>query len=149
MPNRHRCLQQIITDNEIQVIGLIRRDLAATIASFIAAVDIKSWQHSGERQDYHFLFSPAIEPRIDAHLGYLLRSLVLLAKLQNTIMIEFEDLCSETFCNARLNDYFQRPIRLHNPRQPIDGASYVENWNEFVCYVQRRVKEFQRQNSSS
>ena len=149
MPNRHLNLQRMITDNEIQVIGLVRRDLSATIASFIAARDLRSWRRSGERQDHHLRFTPAIEPRIDEHLGYLLQSLATLARLRNTITIEFEDLCSEQFCNVRLNDYFQRPIRLHNPRRPIDGASYVENWDGFVRYVQRRVREFHRQNSPS
>ncbi|MFT4564427.1 MAG: hypothetical protein ACI9BW_004190 [Gammaproteobacteria bacterium] len=149
MPNRHRRLQQMITDNGIQVIGLIRRDLSSTIASFIAAVDAKSWQRSGEHQRYHFRFSSAIEARVDAHLVYLLTSLRQLKKLRDTIMIEFEDLCTETFCHHSLNNYFQRPIRLHDPRQPIDGATYVENWTEFTRYVQRRVGDFQRQHPSS
>lgn len=32
----------------------------------------------------------------------------------------------------------------HHPKQPIDGASYVEKWKEFINYVRRRVNECHR-----
>ncbi len=39
MPNRHRHLRRMINEHDIQVITLVRRDIASTIASFIAATD--------------------------------------------------------------------------------------------------------------
>ena len=148
MPNRHRRFQQMVIDSEVQVICLIRRNLAATIASFIAATDTKSWQRHSERQQYRFRFSPALKPRVNDHLIYLLKSLRQIAKFESAITLKFQDLCSDISCHPRLNDYFERPIQLHNPRRPHDGASYVENWTEFKQHVRRVVREFQRQSLS-
>jgi len=149
MPNRHRQLGRMIANNEIQVIGLFRRDLPATIASFIAARDVKSWARKGEPQDYRFRFSAAIEPRVDTHLAYLLKSLYLLTRIRGAITIEFEQLCTEAFSDRRLNDYFARPIRLQEPRPPIEASSYVENWPAFARYVQDRAGEYWRQHPRS
>jgi hypothetical protein len=149
MPNRHRQLGRMIAENEIQVINLFRRDLPATIASFIAARDVKSWDRRGEPQDYRFHFSAAIEPRIDMHLAYILKSLRLLATLRGAITIEFEQLCTDTFSDRQLNTYFDRAIRLQDPRPPIETSSYVENWPAFAQYIQRRAEEYWRQHPRS
>jgi hypothetical protein len=149
MPNRHRQLGRLIAENEVQVISLSRRDLPATIASFIAARELKSWARSGEPQNYRFRFSAAIEPRIDTHLTYILKSLRLLATLRGAITIEFEQLCTDTFFDRQLNAYFDRAIRLQDPRPPIEASSYVENWPAFARYIQRRAEEYWRQHPRS
>lgn len=145
MPNRHRNLARLLSANAVKVIRLVRRDLAATIASFIAARDFGSWQRDGEPQNCRFEFSPAYAPRVDAHLLYLLSCTRTFNRLRGAICVEFEQLCDRAFCHEALNDYFQRPIRLIAPRPPVDAATYIDNWPVFTRYIERRVAEFKRQ----
>lgn len=141
MLNRHRYLRRMIAAHALQVITLIRRDIASTVASFIAATDTGVWNRAGEAQSHRFHFGRDHQRRVDAHLQYLLICFRLFALIPGTISLEFEALCENDFHDSRLDAYFERPIRLADPRPPVDGARYVENWPSFTRYIQRRIRQ--------
>ena len=92
MPNRHQKLSTLLRRDDLQVITLIRRDLASTIASFITAVDTGSWRREGEQHANTFVFGGEYEKRVRGHLTYLLRSLRVLNNIPGAIRLIFEDL---------------------------------------------------------
>jgi len=145
MPNRHRHLQRMINEHDIQVITLVRRDIASTIASFIAATDSGVWVRAGETQTHRFHFGREHERRVDSHLSYLVQCLRLFTQIPGVIALDFETLCDKTFSDTKLDGYFKRPIHLTSPLTPIDGSHYVENWPSFTRYIQQRSEAFNRQ----
>lgn len=145
MPNRHRHLRELLEQDNPQVITLIRGNLAATVASFIVAIDAGTWRREGGRQTYRFAFGPRHEARVRGHIDYIRRSAAQLRALPNAIHLRFEDLCQAGYANQALDQYFQRPIRLPNPQPPLSGAEYVDNWEEFTRFIAQYLKESGRQ----
>lgn len=149
MPNRHRHLRELLEQDNPQVITLIRDDLAATVASFIVAIDAGTWRRAGGRQAVRFVFGPRYAARVRGHIDYILRSIAQLRALPNAIHLRFEDLCQAGYANQALEQYFQRPIRLPNPQPPLSGSEYVDNWEEFTFFIAQYLKESARQRVSS
>lgn len=143
MPNRHRQLAQLISQDNMQVITLVRRDLASTIASFIIAIDAGTWRREGGEQPHRFVFGPSYEKRAVGHLTYILSSVSRLRAIPNAIHLSFEDLCDPAYCNQALNDYFERSIGLVNPSPPLSGSRYVENWDEFQRFIVFNTRRLQ------
>jgi len=144
MPNRHREMQGMIDEHQMQFICLFRRDVPSTVASFIMARDQGSWRRSGEPQVHRFRFDDAMKKRVDQNLVYLHRSMDLFVRLPGAIMLAYEDLCDAAFEDGRLDDYFARPVRLIDPKAPTAASSYVENWPAFVRYVKQRLNALQQ-----
>ncbi len=140
MPNRHRFLRQLFDEHGMQMICIYRRDVASTIASFIAAKDAGSWRRSGEPQPHRVRFRGHLVARADAHLNYPAKGIELFSHLPGAIKLAFEDLCEPDFADVALERYFERPVRLLSPRPPVNGSSYVENWPQLVRHVNRRLK---------
>lgn len=135
MPGRHKSLNLIFNTPAIQVITLSRRDIASTIASFIIAIDEKTWRREGSQQEFSFTFDNNYKDRVLGHLKYILDSQAVLSQFPRAIHLEFEDLCEDSFSNHQLNQYFGRHIQLENPKTPINAASYVNNWESFKEFI--------------
>lgn len=141
MPNRHKQLNALINTQTLQIITLIRRDTASTIASFIVAIDNHTWRRHGEPQIHSFTFNDAYKPRVLDHLNYILQSQKVLTSIPQAIHLEYETLCKKDFENSQLNDFFQRSISLNNPKQATKASHYVNNWDEFETFVQQAINQ--------
>jgi len=136
MPNRHQDTQAFFRDNNIQVITLLRDDIASTVASFIVAADFNTWRRNGGEQKFNATFIPEHEQRVISHLTYILSSMELFKTYSNVIHLTYEELCKDDFCSRELDDFFQHQIKLQQPKQPISGESYINNWDEFTRFVE-------------
>ena len=76
-------------------------------------------------------------------LIYLIRSINQLRKVPGAIHLVYEDLCDPDFRSAELDTYFERAIRVDNPRPPAKGAAYVTNWDEFESYIAAEYRRMQ------
>lgn len=141
MPNRHQCLHQLASEGNTKLITLSRDDIASTVASFIVAIDRNTWRRKGGKQKHRFVFGPQYEERVVSHLGYIIESQKFFNSLENSIHIQFENLCGKNFLNEELNDFFQRSIKLSNPRPPVSGKAYVSNWAGFTEFVEKKMAE--------
>jgi len=141
MPNRHRSLHALVDEGNIKIISLSRQDIASTVASFIIAIDRNTWRRQGGKQKHRFVFGPEYQQRAFSHLGYILESQKIFNSLPNSIQLNFEDLCKTDFQNEELNDFFQRPIKLANPRPPVSAEAYVDNWVEFTAFIEQKLAE--------
>lgn len=139
MPNRHRNLQALTETPDIQFITLHRQDLAATVASFIVAIDHGTWRRDGGTQTHRFAFGPEFEKRALGHLSYLLASLKVIERIPNAIRLTYEEICSPTFSSQALDAFFGREIKLDTPQPPTDAAHYVDNWHRFSEFIARHL----------
>lgn len=145
MPNRHQCLPQIASEGKIKIITIVREDIASTVASFIVAIDKNTWRRKGGKQKNRFTFGAKYKERVFSHLAYIVQSQRLFDSMQNCIHIKFEDLCKNDFCNEELNNFFQRPIKLDNPRPPVAGSGYVSNWAEFTAFIEQSMEKIDKE----
>lgn len=145
MPNRHRKLQALIQNPKVQVITLVRQDIASTIASFLVATDRGTWRRSGEPQPNRLVYSERLDDRITAHLKYILYCNKVLARIPRAIHIEYESLCQPDFNQAELNHFFKRNVALESARPPVEGSSYVENWPAFRDFIAAQTKQLRGQ----
>ena len=139
MPNRHKSFQQWHNRGDVQFISLRRMDVAATVASFLAARDFGLWRREGGGHTHQVLFGPHNIQRVDNHLRYIINNEKLLDSVSGCIHLRYEDLCDSNFNHPALNHFFEREIKLADPKAPIDPATYVTNWAEFNAYVERSV----------
>ena len=144
MPNRHRNLAKLLADLSVQAIALIRRDIPATIASFLLAIDSGNWRRPPTEAPGVLRYTPALNPRIDSHLVYLLRASQTLASLPHAIRLSYEDLCTPNFDDPELQAFFGRRVTLPEPRAPLDPRTYVEGWPSYESYVTQRTWALQR-----
>jgi len=136
MPNRHRHYEEFVTTAGLQFIGLTRRDIPSTVASFMLARATGCWRRDGgvQRQSLHF--DPQQHGKSAASiLVYVMRSIEAIRVIPEAINLTYEDLCREDFHSRHLDDFFGRAIRLENPRPPVHGSSYVGNWPEFLAFL--------------
>ena len=141
MPNRHNSLHDLADKGDIKMITLARADIASTVASFIIAIDRNTWRRHGGKQKHRFVFGPESRERVVSHLAYILDSQKLFKSLPNSIHIQFEDLCQKDFANQELNDFFERPIKIANPRPPVSAEAYVDNWDAFTDFIDQKLSE--------
>ncbi|MEL0081863.1 MAG: hypothetical protein VW985_02335 [Gammaproteobacteria bacterium] len=144
MPNRHRHLRQLLQQENLQVITLIRQDLASTVASFIIAIDAGTWRRDGGEQINRFTFGPDYEKRALGHLTYILNSVRIINAIPGAIPLVFEQLCEPGYSNAALDNYFNRPVALAYPKKPTSGSEYVENWELFKNFIHAASKRIQQ-----
>ena len=143
MPNRHKSFQQWHARGDVQFISLRRTDIAATVASFLAARDFGLWRREGGSHTHQVLFGQHNVRRVDNHLRYIINNEKLLDSVSRCIHLRYEDLCDSNFNHPQLNKFFDREIKLTDPKTPIDPATYVTNWAEFNAYVVRFVSTLQ------
>lgn len=145
MPNRHRQLQALVSHPDIQIITLVRSDVASTVASFLLAMKEGTWRRSGEEQTKQLVFDKELEQQVLSNLQYVLHSENLLSSIQGAIHLQYEQLCQKSFCNQSLEEYFQRPVRLISPKAPVTADIYVKNWSEFVDFIEQSSKKIRSQ----
>jgi len=148
MPNRHRSLMEVATSGKTKIITLTREDVASTVASFIMAIDADTWRRQGGAQPNRFRFTALYHERAFSHLAYIKQSIDFLHSLPNAIHVSFEDLCRPDFSHKGLDEYFRRRIALDNPMPPTSGAEYVDNWDEFVTFIEHKGAELDAKNVS-
>ncbi len=67
--------------------------------------------------------------------------------MPGAIHLVYEDLCDPNFHSTELDNYFERTIRIDNPKPSTKGRDYVTNWDEFESFIvteYRRLQELSR-----
>ena len=140
MPYRHGSLAQLGKTFGIQFITLYRRDIAATVASFMVAKQYNEWRRSGGEQTRQIVFDANLHDRVLYHLNYVVKNQARMLKVPGAIEVFYEDMCTEDFEHRALNDYFARRIRLLDPKPPIKVSQYVANWQAYTNFVNLNYK---------
>jgi LPS sulfotransferase NodH len=135
MPHYHKHFDALVEETQIRFITLFRRDVASTVASFIAAMETKKWGRAGGAQPHTITFGPALEDQALDHLTYIVDAWRQMRRLPGAIPVTYEDLCDPAYRNAALDDFFGREIRLDNPKPPTSAEHYVENWGAYCRFV--------------
>jgi UDP:flavonoid glycosyltransferase YjiC (YdhE family) len=136
MPNRHPDLAAFTARKDIQFITLRRRDVHSTVASFLRAGETGSWRRHGESRTDTWRFEPRRHGEAaKQNVAYVRASHEQLGAIPGAIHLFYEDLCDPQYASTELDDFFGRPVRLIDPKPPTAGASYVENWDEFVAFL--------------
>jgi hypothetical protein len=133
MPHRHESYDDFLRRPDIRFITLERADTASTVASFLLAMRDGTWRRSGGPPSQHWTFRPEDSADARAVLSRLLDNRAALASVPDAIRLTYEDLCSQGFASPELDGFFERPIRFGDPKPPVSGAAYTENWDEFLA----------------
>jgi hypothetical protein len=149
MPERHEDFDDFVRRPDIQHITLLREDVASTIASFVIAKLAGTWRRFGEPQRLQWRFDPERGDNLLGTINYILDSNAAIKRMPNAIQLNFEALCSPHFNSTELNDFFGREIRLDNPRPPVHGSTYVDNWDKFEKFVAEVAEKQQNDCTSS
>jgi hypothetical protein len=137
MPLRHRRDPGFLQREDIQFIVLTRDDIPSTVASFIAARKMDTWNRTGGTPRSKFRTGTLdLLPILGLTLNLRYSSQVLVT-IKSKIDVKYEDLCSADFTNSDLNSFFNRTIRLENPVKPTSGEDYITNWDWFKRVVER------------
>ena len=149
MPHRHGSVPELMKIFGIQFITLYRRDIAATIASFIIAKKYDEWRRAGEEQKRRLVFDADLHDDVMLHVNYIARTHTRMREIPDAIEVYYEDMCTEDFDNPALNNYFGRRVELKAPKPPISVSQYVTNWQAYTEFVRvhyaRLSKEWQSQ----
>jgi hypothetical protein len=139
MPMRHKDDPEFMRRSDIQFIILVREDIPSTVASFITARRRNTWNRTGGKSNEKFHVGGIDKLMVWGNIGYIRSSLKALTKIKDAIHITYEDLCSPGFSNSELNEFFGREIKLDRPVTPTSGNDYIENWEKFKLFVERRI----------
>lgn len=137
MMNRHDDIRSFVIRDDIQFVTLRRRDVVATSASFLLAIEKETWKRTGGQPELTWTFTDDHKQLVENNVRFLYMSHAVIKNVPNAIRIDYEDLCMPGFRNDALDEYFGQRIYLPDPRPPVDPASYVTNFNEFRDYVAR------------
>ena len=135
MFNRHPRIMAFIQVPNIQFISLNRRDVHATVASFLLARAKNTWARTGGVPIESCVFKPEMRAAVARNIEYVYRSHQVLKAVKGAIRIDYEDLCDPGFASAELDAYFDRHIALLDPRPPVDPGVYIENWQTLQQFV--------------
>jgi hypothetical protein len=139
MPNRHPDLERFIQQPDIQFITLVREDLSATVASFMAAQQHDAWLRKGGTPDFRWTFGPEQHERVAASVRYVSQGQAILGQVPDPIALTYEDLCTPGFRNQALDAFFRSHVEIRNPRPPTDASLYVENFDALVDFIDREL----------
>lgn len=132
MPHRHENYDEFLLRPDIRFITLKRADTASAVASFLLAMRAGTWRRDGSPPPQRWTFRPEDSADVKAVLARLLDNRAALARVPNAIGLTYEDLCRKDFASPELDSFFERPIRFGNPKPPVSGAAYTDNWEDFV-----------------
>lgn len=135
MPQRHDDYAQFIARDDIQFITLDREDLPSTVASFLLAERTGAWRRAGEAPPARWTFRSEDRLRVAQLVEYVLLVRQRLAEIPRAIHLTYEQLCDPQFSHAPLDGFFDRPIRLPDPRPATHASTYTENWEEFCALI--------------
>jgi lipopolysaccharide biosynthesis glycosyltransferase/UDP:flavonoid glycosyltransferase YjiC (YdhE family) len=136
-PSRHPDFADFSLRKDVRFIALLRQDLPSAIASFmVARAHIGQWGRKGGEQSLRWRFDPELDAgSVEAKVIEVVNECLALLDLPHTICLTYEQLCDPEFANARLDEFFERPIRIAHPKPPTQAARYVTNWTEFEEFV--------------
>ena len=143
MPARHRRERGFFNREDIQFIVLVREDVSSTVASFVAANLSNSWERKGEKRKKRFRIRGLDYLMVWGNTLYIRRNLEVIKKISNPINIRYEDLCDPGYRNLELDNFFNRQISLKNPRPPLSGEEYVENWKSLQRFIKNWLRLFE------
>ena len=132
MPHRHANYEAFVSRSDITFITLVREDRASTVASFMLALRKGTWRRHGLVPKQTWTFGPEDKRQVRSILARLDDNLRMLERIPNAIRLSYEQICREEFHSPELEGLFGRPIGIDNPRPPISGETYTENWGAFV-----------------
>ena len=133
MPHRHETYEDFLRRPDIRFITLERLDTASAVASFLLAARAGTWRRRGAPPAESWTFRPQDADEARAVLARLLENRAALARVPRAIRLTYEDLCREGFASPELDGFFERPIRFGNPKPPVSGAAYTENWDALLA----------------
>ncbi len=132
MPHRHANYGAFVSRSDVTFVTLVREDRASTVASFMLALRKGTWRRHGQVPQQTWTFGPEDKRQAQSILARLDSNLRMLENIPNAIRLSYEEICSEQFHSPDLERLFGRPISIDNPRPPISGEAYTENWGAFV-----------------
>jgi hypothetical protein len=144
MVNRHPDIADFVRREDIQFIVLRRKDIAATVASFMLAMEQGTWRRDGGQPRTTWTFSAENAGRVASNLEYVMSSNRVLGSVPNAILLDYESLCRTDFGEERLDAFFGHRIRLSAPKPPTDASSYVSNWDAFTAFLRERLEQRRR-----
>ncbi|NOT15080.1 MAG: sulfotransferase [Methylotenera sp.] len=146
MPNRHANLAQWLNRSDVQMIALWREDVASTVASFMKAQETGSWRRDGATgadAKWYFDVQKHGEMALN-NLAYVLKSNAILKNAPNAIKLSYEALCDTQFNHPELNQFFNRTVKINNPKPPTSAEQYVENWAEFKQFIAEATQKLEQ-----
>ena len=129
------CLDLLARQQPLTLIVLLRRDVASTVASYMVGIDRGCWVRKGESHSSGWRYNPSRKSEVCKHVARIRVGIERFLGIPGSIVVAYEDLCSETFSNPKLNSFFSDSVQIDSPRPPVSGASYVSNWGEFKAVV--------------
>lgn len=139
MFNRHKDLPDLVGREDIRFITLLRRDIPATVASFMLAMEQGTWRREGGPTAQRWTFSEENRERVLSNIAYVLQSHRIIDSVPNAIALEYEKLCRPDFSSPELDEFFQERIFLPDAKPPVDPATYVSNWDHFQDFCDHAV----------
>lgn len=135
MPRRHLDAPSFLQRTDVQFISLDRRDVAATVASFLAAMKHHTWRRDGGVPAQRLDFESSDRRWLTNNVQYVLTTRLALIDLPGPIALYYEDLCQPGFVSPQLDAYFAQPVPLHGARPATRCSDYVENHEQFTELV--------------
>lgn len=141
MCNRHRNLARFIEREDIQFITLRRRDIPATVASFMLAMEQNTWRRDGGQPEQTWTFSDDNKELVLSNLAFVHQTHDVLDQISTAIALDYEDLCQPGFESSQLNQFFESSLFLPRGQPPTDASRYVTNWPTFLAFCRATLKE--------
>lgn len=139
MPYRHRRWEDFVSRRDVRFIVLLRRDVAATVASFAVAQQTGSWRRRGGVPEA-WTFRAEDRVRVWDLAAYVRATNEMLMAVPSAIQLFYEDLCDPSFSSPELDEFFARPVRLGAPNPPVRTEDYVTNHAQFARFVDTALK---------
>jgi len=143
----HSDLKNLIKDNDLDVILILRKDIWKVIGSMLIAIDHNDYIGSSKKHDpFIFVESKREVRRIMTFFNQLCRTYWelenLFAKDSNIIeKLYFEDIVNNNIAN-NLDTYFNKKIIFdHNYNDTDDINSYIGNFEELQSLIMEEVKK--------
>lgn len=149
MPNRHKNYRRFIQRPDVKFIVLTRENIASTAASFMVAMKAGSWRRAGQHQRAQWTFRRSDVRPVMGNLAYIYKSNVQLSRVPNAIRLTYEELCDPGFHRPELDEFFDRPVRIDDPRPPTSGREYVTNWEVFEAFINKAYGEMQARTAAA
>lgn len=148
MPDHFDDFAAFCARHDVRFIVLIRRDIPATVASFMLALERQTWRRQGGQPEERWTFTRQNAGPTANNIRYLFDSHRALSQVPGAIRLSYEEFCEPGFCNAELEDFFGRRIALEEPRRPTDASGYVTNWDPFRRFVEEQWQRLEKQTTS-
>ncbi len=145
MPERHHPFELFAARKNLLFVVLYRRDVIASVTSFITAWKYDSWLRAGEPHESRWRYTQEDEKLILRFSKHIFSSLVAFKQVESAITISYEELIRPGFNCEALNRFFGRRVHIPNPRPPIDPASYVIGFKNLETQIEQLFEQYYQQ----